>query len=78
MGVCVKRQKSLSISNPTDFFCELSIFSCFCPIPCRSWRNDYNVHVQDLGGTVGINVGGGVVLLTKIKMKSIDNTLISI
>ena len=37
--------------------------SIFVLLPCRSWINDFNVHVQDTVGTVGINEGDGVVLL---------------
>ena len=48
-------------------------------LPCRSWINDYNVHVQDPVGTVGINVGYGVVLLMIVsENKSYPNNLSTI
>ena len=41
----------------------LSVHMCVRACVNRSWINDYNAHVQDLVGTVGIHAGDGVVLL---------------
>ena len=38
----------------------------FVLLPCGNWRKYCNAHMQDTLGTVGINVGDGVVLLLRV------------
>ena len=44
----------LSIMSVVSRRVQWGIFSCFCPRPCRRWRNDYNVHVRDPVGHSGL------------------------